>query len=74
MVGIYAWRGENDLAFEWLEKAYQQHDLLITSFLGNIIYKNLTTDPRYAVFMEKLGLLEEWQSMPPEYGGPPSSQ
>ena len=74
MVGIYAWRGENDLAFEWLEKAYQQHDLLITSFLGNIIYRNLTNDPRYAVFMEKLGLLEEWESMPPEYGGPSSSR
>jgi hypothetical protein len=24
MAVIYAWRGENDPAFEWLEKAYQQ--------------------------------------------------
>jgi len=72
MAAVYAWRGENDLAFEWLEKAYQQRDLRLPYLLVNIFYRNLTTDPRYAIFIEKLGLLEEWQSMPPEYGGPPT--
>ena len=23
---VYAWRGEKDLAFEWLERAYRQDD------------------------------------------------
>jgi hypothetical protein len=70
MAATYAWRGENDSAFEWLEMAYQQHNYTLVYFLGNIWWRNLTTDPRYPVFVEKLGLLEEWQAMPPEYGGP----
>jgi TolB-like protein/Tfp pilus assembly protein PilF len=70
MAATYAWRGENDSAFEWLEMAYQQHDYRLVYFLGNIWWRNLTTDPRYPVFVEKLGLLEEWKAMPPEYGGP----
>ncbi len=70
MASVYAWRGENDTAFEWLEIAYQQRDYRLVHFLGSLWFRNLTTDPRYPVFVEKLGLLEEWQAMPPEYGGP----
>jgi len=70
MASVYAWRGENDAAFEWLEIAYQQRDYRLVHFLGNLWYRNLTTDPRYPVFVEKLGLLEEWKAMPAEYGGP----
>jgi serine/threonine-protein kinase len=70
MATVYAWRGEADSAFEWLDMAYQQHDTLLVYFLGNTLFRNLTTDPRYPVFVEKMGLLEEWKAMPPEYGGP----
>jgi len=70
MASVYAWRGENDSAFEWLEIAYQQRDYRLVHFLGSLWFRNLTTDPRYPVFVEKLGLLEEWKAMPPEYGGP----
>ena len=31
---VYAWRGEKDKAFEWLERAYQQRD----SGLNGIAY------------------------------------
>jgi hypothetical protein len=72
MATVYAWRGEADSAFEWLEMAYQQHDTTLVYFLGNTSFRNLTTDPRYPVFVEKMGLLEEWKAMPPEYGGPPA--
>jgi len=64
MAAVYAWRGENDLAFEWLEKAFEQRPGAMTYFLGNALYKVLETDPRYPVFVEKLGLLEAWKSMP----------
>jgi tetratricopeptide (TPR) repeat protein len=70
MATVFAWRGEADSAFEWLETAYQRHDTTLVYFLGNTLFRNLTTDPRYPVFVEKLGLLEEWKAMPPEYGGP----
>jgi len=71
MATVYAWRGEGDSAFEWLEIAYEQHDAQPSAFLGNIWWRKLTGDPHYSAFVEKIGLLEEWKAMPTEYGGPP---
>jgi len=33
----------------------------------------LHDDPRWTTLLEKMGLLEYWLVMPPEYGGPGSS-
>ena len=71
MAAVYAWRGEGDSAFEWLDLAYEQHNARLDSFLGRLSWRKLTGDPRYSAFVEKIGLLEEWKAMPPEYGGPP---
>lgn len=71
MASVYALRGEGDLAFEWLERAYEQDSASSTTFLGRLSWRKLTGDPRYSAFVEKIGLLEEWKAMPPEYGGPP---
>ena len=65
----YAWRGENDLAFEWLEKAYLVNPAFFSFILHNRWYKNLEGDPRYPVLLEKLGLLEYWKAMPKSNGG-----
>lgn len=64
MAGTYAWRGENDLAFEWYEKTLQQRPGTLAYFLGSEWAKGLITDPRYPAFIEKLGLLEYWKKMP----------
>ncbi len=69
MSSVYAWRGENDATFEWLEKAFQQGDGFI-NFLGSAEMRGLVDDPRYPIFLEKIGLLEAWRAMPPEYGSP----
>jgi len=69
MASIYAWRGENDLAFEWFEKALEQNEFRLSNFLGNEWNRGLESDPRYPGFVEKLGLLEAWMAMPPEYHG-----
>lgn len=71
MATVYAWRGEGDSAFEWLEIAYEQHDARPAAFLGNLWWRKLTGDPRYSTFVEKIGLMEDWKGMPPEFGGPP---
>ena len=68
MASIYTWRGENDSAFEWLEKAFKQHNVDLCKILVQPVFKMLASDPRYPVFLEKLGLLEAWKAMPPEYG------
>ena len=69
---VYSWRGEKDKAFEWLEKAFQAHGIGIAYMLGENLLEPLLEDPRWPVFLEKVGLLEYWQAMPAEYGGPPS--
>ncbi len=55
---VYAWRRENDKAFEWLERSYQRHD----GGLGYVTYDrylaNLRTDPRYMALLRKLKLSE----------------
>jgi tetratricopeptide (TPR) repeat protein len=66
---LYASFGDNDTAFEWLETAFQQRDGGLSYILNNAYLRNLESDPRYPVFLEKLGLLEAWKDMLPEYGG-----
>jgi hypothetical protein len=63
---LYASLGDNDTAFEWLETAFQQRDGGLSYILMNIRLRNLASDPRYPVFLEKLGLLEAWKAMAPE--------
>ena len=63
---IYAWRGENDKAFESLEAAFEQHSSGMHNILLVDAFHHLEDDPRYPVFLEKLGLLEAWKSMPSE--------
>jgi len=67
---VYAWRDEKDNAFQWLEKAVEIHDSGIASVLADPALRTLRADPRWPVFLEKLGLMEYWVKMPPEYGGP----
>ena len=51
---VYAWRGEKDLAFEWLERAYRQEDGGLTFTKTDLQLDSLRSDPRYAVFLKKL--------------------
>jgi len=67
---MYAVRGENDDAFKWLEMALEKRDPSLSFILWNGALARLSDDPRYPVFLEKMGLREAWEAMPPEYGGP----
>ena len=64
MATLFAWRGENDLAFEWFEVAFQQHAVNFAFFLRNRWFIKLESDPRYLPLVEKLGLLDAWKTMP----------
>jgi TolB-like protein/Flp pilus assembly protein TadD len=52
----YAFRGEADLAFQWLERAYDQHDGGMFLVMVDPLLKNLKTDPRYKVVLKKMRL------------------
>ncbi len=57
IASVYAFRGEKDHAFEWLDKAYEARDHLYI-FKGDPLMKNLEGDPRYKAFLKKMNLPE----------------
>ncbi len=55
IAGVYAWRGENGRAFEWLERALQNDDTGLSSVRSYYVFKNLHDDPRWQPFLAKIG-------------------
>jgi len=55
---VHAFRGEADLAFEWLERAYAQRDGGLVDIKGDRFLRELAGDPRYKAFLRKLKLPE----------------
>jgi serine/threonine-protein kinase len=53
---VYAWRGEADKAFEWLDRGFDQHDGGLTFIRIDPLFAALRTDARYAALLEKMGL------------------
>ncbi|HSA93630.1 MAG TPA: tetratricopeptide repeat protein, partial [Terriglobales bacterium] len=53
---VYAFRGEADRAFEWLERAYAQRDGGLSEMKGDPLLRSLERDPRYAAFLKKMRL------------------
>jgi tetratricopeptide (TPR) repeat protein len=52
----YAYRGENELALQWLERAYVQKDAALNEILGEQLFKGMADDPRYKAFLRKMKL------------------
>ena len=55
---VRAYRGEIDLAFEWLERARTIRDTGFLEMKGDPLLKNLERDPRYRAFLRKIRLPE----------------
>lgn len=53
----FAWRGDADKTFYWLERAYQQRDSGLPEMYGDPFFNNVKNDPRYLVFMKKMKLM-----------------
>ncbi len=52
---VYGYAGDNDRAFEWMERARQQRDTALCWILGTPAYKKISLDPRWPEFLKKLG-------------------
>jgi TolB-like protein/DNA-binding winged helix-turn-helix (wHTH) protein/Flp pilus assembly protein TadD len=52
----YAYRGEADEAFAWLDRSYLQRDPGTPEFKTDPLMKNLRQDPRYAALLKKMRL------------------
>ena len=53
---VYAWFGEPDKAFEWLDRAYVQRDSGLPGLKYNPMLRGLRGDPRYAALLAKMNL------------------
>jgi len=53
---VYGWRGEADKTFEWLDRAYAQHDGGVSVIKGDPLLRSVRGDPRFAAMLKKLGL------------------
>ena len=52
----YAFRNQPDKAFEWLDRAYTQHDGGLIFTKVDPLLENLHNDPRFTAFLKKLNL------------------
>jgi len=55
---VYAYRGETDQAFTWLDRACRQHDYGVAHLQADWILRRLRTDARYAQLLNRLNLAE----------------
>ncbi len=53
---IYAALGDKDQAFVWLDKAYDEHDLLLPRLKVDSRFDNLRSDARFADLLRRVGL------------------
>jgi serine/threonine protein kinase/Flp pilus assembly protein TadD len=56
VASVYAFRGDADAAFAWLDRAYRARDLGTIDFRGSPSFGRLRTDPRYRAFCKTLGV------------------
>jgi serine/threonine-protein kinase len=52
----YAWRGQSDMAFKWLDRAFVQRDGGLAEVKYDPALRKLRADPRFGVLLKKLGL------------------
>lgn len=52
---VLAFRGENDRAFEWLDKAVKYKDGGLSEIQIERLFSNLYQDPRWVPFLESIG-------------------
>ena len=53
---VYAFRGEIDYAFDWLNEAYDNRDAGLPQMLIEPLLANLHDDPRWEPLLDKMGL------------------
>ncbi|HMH04523.1 MAG TPA: tetratricopeptide repeat protein [Candidatus Udaeobacter sp.] len=56
---VYAYRGDKDRAFEWLERARRQRDPGLASLRKDPLMVNLREDPRWNAFLHTMGLADD---------------
>ncbi len=53
---VYAYRGQVDQAFAWLDRAHKQYDGGLVFVKTDPMLQNLRSDPRYSQLLKNLNL------------------
>jgi len=53
---VYAWQGDRDNAFKWLERAFRQRDGGLSGVKGDPMLASLRSDPRFVSLLRKMNL------------------
>jgi TolB-like protein/Flp pilus assembly protein TadD len=56
---VYAFRGEADKAFEWLDKAVEYGDPGLSDIVTEGLFANIRSDPRWLPFLQRIGRAPE---------------
>ena len=56
---IYAYRGEADKAFAWLDKAVEYQDPGLSDIAAESLFANIRSDPRWLPYLRKIGYAPE---------------
>jgi len=56
---IYAWTGQNDLAFEYLERMVDESGPSSAAQVDTDLYEPIKTDPRWQAFLDRNGVSKE---------------
>jgi len=59
IASVYAFRGEADRAFEWIDKAVEYGDPGLTDIALENLFANIRSDPRWLPFLRKIGRAPE---------------
>lgn len=53
---VYAWKGDADRAFSWLERAFANNEQALPFVTGDRIFAGLRGDPRFTALLRRLGI------------------
>jgi tetratricopeptide (TPR) repeat protein len=59
IASVYAFRGEADAAFAWLDKAVEYDDSGFSEIVTENLFDNIHADPRWPAFLRKIGKAPE---------------
>jgi hypothetical protein len=52
---VFAYRGEADRAFEWLDRAVAYNDPGLSEIVAEPLFRNVRPDRRWVAFLERIG-------------------
>jgi len=56
IASVYAWRGDRDRAFDWLERSFARRETDLSAVRWDPLLRKLRDDPRYAALLKQMNL------------------